>query len=486
MSRRAPRPAARPEDARRPRPGTRRAPAFGMHPSLRLTVQLALAATACLSVVGCGADERSAAATDDADLTAVDAAIAERAPEFARTEAIYARDGVAVVRAPGGAILLRARDEATARSVLEGLAALRERAGEPTAALPPLRPMASGWVEAKLDALLTPYLAQTHGKVIDDNSVQSNCWGHSAAVAGVVTGVKELSAAGFTGMLASPLCRRLAHDEPASPGDIVTLRSVDERDGRFTFEEVHTAVVVTDDVWSTKNGAGSFEIESAARVIDRYMSDETPAACRRRSTIPLAPAELRACQSAVELFRCESVASYRARVGGPFPTYDALLTAMGPLLWETVLQQRAAESAGDPVIPKGLAFVSKHPFDPVKASFAVEEEQMSPSVAKRLRAMASDPFYGAAYDRALPVVPALPFAYDVDGDGYAKLTERYQGAEQEVKAALERDLSPAERPLVELLFLEVASSQLSRLESSPSERARRLLAPPRVLDVAAE
>lgn len=457
-----------------------------MRLALRLPVRLALAATACLSMIACGADDGGVAATGDADLTAADAAIGERAPEFARTEAIFARDGVAVVRAPGGAILLRARDEARARPVLEGLATLRTRAGEPAVTLPSLRPMASGWVEAKLDALLTPYLAQTQGKSIDDNSVQSNCWGHSAAVAGIVTGVKELSAAGFTAMLASPLCRHLAHDEPTSPGDIVTLRRMEERDGRFAFEEVHTAVLVTDDVWSTKNGAGSFEIESAARVLDRYMSDETPEACRRRSTIPLAPAELRACQSTVELYRCESVATYRARVGGPFPTYDALVAAMGPLLWETVLQQRAAERAADPVIPKGLAFVSESAFDPVRVSLALEEEEVSSSLEKRLRAMAHDPFYGASYDRGLPVVPALPFAYDVDGDGYGKLTESYQAAELDVKAALERELSPEERPLVELFFLEVASSQLSRLESSPSARARKLLSPPRVVDVAAE
>lgn len=435
-------------------------------------------AVALAPLLACMTSGEPTAQSEDA--LSADQALAQRLPDFYATERVFARDGIAVVRTPAGGIFLRARTCAERDEVLGALEKLRQRT-DPGFRLGDVSPksLPTGWCEARLDRVLSPYLAQSVGKVIDDTSVQSNCWGHSAAVAGTVTGVKELSAAGFTHMLGSPLCRKLPGSEAPAPGDVVVLRSVAEKNGTFAFEEVHTAVWITKNVWSSKNGAGSFVIASARSILAEYFGPSTPAECRERSPDRPQADYLRRCQSVLEVYRCESIEQYRRRVRGAYAAYDAKLLALQPWLWETIHQQQGQEAGGDAVVPKGHAYVSRHPFDPVSATY----QRVPSAVKNRLDAMARDPCFATQYDLSLPAVPPLPFVYDSNGDGYARLEAGYHRAEEGMADLLGATLSREERPLVELLFLEVASSQLSTLSQSNAPRALQLLSPDRAVRV---
>lgn len=418
--------------------------------------------------------------TSEDDLSAADTAIAARLPGYADTERVFANEGIGVVRTPGGGILLRARSEARASAVLDAILTLRGQ-GAPR---PALERRPSGWFEAKIDHVLPPYLAQTLGKVVDDNSVQSNCWGHSMAAAGIVEGVKELSAAGYTTMLASPLCEEIPASEGLRPGDVVSLRAVAEKDGAFSFDEVHTAVALTDDVWSSKNGAGAFVIADARAVLAQYLTPTTPPECWTRAR-PTRDRLLR-CKSVLVAHRCQATATYRAASRAATPHYDELARALEPYRWEIIHQQRGSEIAGDDVVPKGSAYVSRFVFDPVSASYLAEGEEIPAPVARRLASLRSDPKLGAKYSLDAPRVPELPFVYDPEGDGYERLDRGYRNAEAALKTSVERvDLDPRERVLIDLLYVEIASSQLSTLGERPGPRASRLLAPSRRMDAAA-
>lgn len=415
-----------------------------------------------LFLAACSAARSSASSSET--LT-VDGEIARRSPDFYQTEQRFERDGVAVVRTPSGGIFLRAKTCELRDAVLAGLAGVRALT-EPGFVLGdvPKNMLASGWCEAKIDLVLTPYLAQTLAKVIDDNAAQSNCWGHSAAVVGIVSGVQELRATAFTSMLRSPLCRILRDDEAPRSGDVVALRSVTENAGVFEFEEVHTAVVVTPDLWSQKLGSAAFSIASERAILDSYFESGSPPECRRRSPNAPSAEELRRCQTLIDVYRCESVAHYRERTPGSYAIYDAVSHEVAPWRWETVHQQQAAEVADDPVVPKGHAYVSRFPFDPVRASYGFDGDEVPREVAARLDEMANDPYLKTTYDLGLPVIPALPFPYE-----FGAVVEAYKVAEQLVLDALRGSVSPEERPLIELLLVEMASSQHSEIGFQPPE-----------------
>jgi hypothetical protein len=447
---------------------------------------------ACSSQVdtGDGGDVEESALS----LSATDKEIATYVPEYAETEKHFAQDGIAVVRTPVGGILLRAKSCERVTAALQAFKVLNQNTSAPgtppNGVLPPTRKLASGWCEAKLDNLLSPYMAQTLDKMIDDNSVQSNCWGHAAAVTGIVTGVKELQSDGFTNMLRSPMCRKLSSAEPRQPGDVVVLRTVTEKSGTFQFEEIHTAIHISDELWSSKMGSGRFEISTPRAQLNEYLSylnPEAPKSCLQVTPDKLTPEYLRTCKFTYDMYRCESVETYRARVGGSFTKYDELKRGLGSLLWETVHQQRLSEGI-DANIPKGTAYVSTTAYEPVLSSVTTSSDKPpSARLVKRLGELRKDTWLRATYNTMLPQVPKLSLNLRAnDPDNYEKMQTAYRFALAPLHAAIQVNFRKEEQALIDMLFLEAVSSQFSDLDNSNSPRARELRAPNLTLPTQAE
>jgi hypothetical protein len=167
-------------------------------------------------------------------------------------------------------------------------------------------------------------------------------------------------------------------------------------------------------------------------------------------------------------------------VGGSFATYDELKHGLGSLLWETAHQQRQREGV-DPVIAKGSAFISPFAYEPVLSRIEAEsDEPAAPGIVKRLEALRRDPWLRPTYRTALPEVPLLvPMFIAGDEQSYENLQNAYRGAEKPLLGAVEAGLRGEERALVDLLFLEVSSSQLSALSNVEGARARALMSPSR-------
>jgi hypothetical protein len=457
-----------------------------------LTTPLLLRATLFTVLVGgamltaCSAQGEAGDVADGAlNLDAVDKEIAALVPEYADTEKRFEKDGIAVVRTPVGGILLRAKSCERVTAALQAIKLLNQNTSlpgtSPNSAIPATRKLASGWCEAKLDNLLSPYMAQTFDKVIDDSSAQSNCWGHMAAVTGLVTGVKELQAAGFTNMLRSPVCRKLSSAAPRQPGDVVVLRTVQEKSGSFQFEEIHTAIHISEDLWSSKIGAGRFEISTPRSQLDQYLSylnPEAPKSCLQVTPDKLTPEYLRACKFTYDMYRCESIEKYRTRVGGSFAKYDELKRGFGSLLWETVHQQHLSEGV-DATLPKGTAYVSTFFFEPVLSAITTSSDAPpSARMTRRLAELRKDLGLRPTDNTALPQVPKLSLSLlPNDPDSYEKLQTAYRAALTPLYAALQANLRKEEQALVDLLFLEANSSQFSEGVGAEYPRARELVSP---------
>ncbi len=408
-----------------------------------------------------GDDERA----DSPAAVSADAELARVMPEYYSTETIFAASGIAVVRAPTGAVLLRMANCAEMPKELAALAALRQRS-EPSFRLGTVtqRRMPSGWCEAKVDKVLSPYLAQTLGKVIDDNGIQSNCWGHSALVAGTVNGVKELSADGFTYLMRSPLCHRLTATEQPRAGDLIVFRGAEVKNGRASYSEVHTAVWISDRLWSSKNGAGSFVIASPDAIKDLYFSADSPRDCRDRSPESPSLEYVQRCESLFDIYSCESTATYAARQSTPSAIYTAELSRVRPWLWETIHQQWEYEKEADSVVFRGDAYISRSLVNPVGSWFSARGNPVPAAIKTRLTTLSRDRFLKAEYPLSAPAVPTVSLPRCPAGDECERYDLRvrgYQAAVTPLFRAMTRATSAHEKVLLELLAHEAISSQLA-------------------------
>jgi hypothetical protein len=316
-------------------------------------------------------------------------------PDFFYTEREYAREGIAVIRSPGGGVLLRARnceDGTESARVIDALVAVRQ-IDEPEFRQAPLarRTLESGWCEVRLNEVLTPYLAQTFWKMIDSSDQNTNCWAHALRAASVVDTIFTANAEVFTQALAHQ-CQRVNHGEVPRAGDVIALRGVRPRsDGGFEFYESHGAVWLTDSMWITKNGAARYDISPSSRILETYLKGAAPECLQVSPDSPTAD-YYRKCGSLFQVFRCESLRAHTARIGLSRASQE-LYVQVAPLVEELLHSQRDAEG-NDETVPRGAAYASEHSWNSILDNGNLLLNDLTEQDKAWLRQIERDPFLG--------------------------------------------------------------------------------------------
>ncbi|MBW2524463.1 MAG: hypothetical protein JRI23_09820 [Deltaproteobacteria bacterium] len=409
--------------------------------------------------------------------------IVSLAPEFFDYENAFAVTGLGVGRSPAGGIFLRATDcDRVARHV-NAFVALRKLV-DPTfvggAELAPAVPLATGWCEAKLDAVLTPYLAQTFWKRIDDTAVDINCWGHALRTVEAIESIVAAEADLFSHVMSSPQCRQLAATEQPSPGDIVAIRAAEARAEGTIFQEFHGAVWVTDELWITKNGAARFDISPSSWVLDMYGRVPGKPHCSERTDDGVSSGHIADCGQVVQAFRCQSLAAYAASQPDGLPLFDSLVQRVGGLLDHRVVMQQEQEDMDDIVAP-GTAYVSRHPFSYVNQIYQEYGVDISPEVERYLEAATRDPRLRLAYDLDEPPLPELPGplvselqahlgndGYIWQGEGFGRFCNYFAAEHAAAFASFEQaaaTMPAGDRSATIALLLQLASSDCRNVEA---------------------
>lgn len=409
--------------------------------------------------------------------------LVQLAPEFFRYQTAFAATRVGVGRSPAGGIFLRASDCETVDRHVDAFLSLRRRV-EPgfsgTATLAPAVALADGWCEAKLDRILTPYLAQTFWKGIDDTSVDINCWGHALRTIEAIPSIVAAESSLFSHVLSSQCTPIPATEEPL-PGDIVAIRAAEVEAGVAKFQEFHGTVWVTEDLWITKNGGARFDISPPSFVLDVYARVPGKPQCSERTDGDVSLEHIQDCGLVVQAFRCDSLADLRAKHPEGFPLFDSLLPRARGLLDHRVFMQQAWEGV-DPVVALGSAYVSRHPFSYVHKYYEEHGVDMTEEVESFLAAANQDTRMRFAYDLTRPALPELPSPLVeeleaklgsewtiADGDGFATYCEYHQAEHDAQFAAFEQaepTLSVGDRGATMSLLQQLASSDCRSWEAT--------------------
>lgn len=413
-----------------------------MNSRLRL-VGVALCLSSALAVGGCSGDDDPTSNTpggsggsggkaDDPngqipELPEPPDEVLELFDDYFEFDSKFGEDGVGVVRAPGGGIVLRAKSCQQAKSYVSALDSLRRRVSPfllDPANVPDPRELEDGWCEVKIDAVLTPYLAQTFWKVIDDTSVDINCWAHALKTAEVDPAIGLADANLFSHILNSDQCTMLSPNDSPIPGDIISIRMVEEKNGAVEFGEWHGAVWLTEDLWITKNGAARFDISPSRRVLKEYVNDTANLAskpqCANRSDRTIDRETALDCGIVVQAFRCKTRDDFINQKAQDISNYDMMWMSVGGMLSHRILMQQELEGLpdgsvdGEPddeldaSIARGDAYVSRYPFDLASHYYYAEGEEVPEEVAEYIEAASKHPYMDRDYSLQHPELPALP------------------------------------------------------------------------------
>ena len=334
------------------------------------------------------------------------------AGEFFKTSELYEQQGIAVVRSPVGGIYLRAKTCAAVSTQVDAMFQYRERVElefKRPATQPALTMLASGWCEVRLDHIVTPYLANTFWKHIDDTAVDVNCWTHALNAAGVIQGFQVSPPELFTHTLNSSQCRLLSVGEKLLPGDVISIRMVEEKSGAFNFSESHGAVYLTDELWITKNGGSRFDIAPVADVLKLYADSPTNPECAQRTDGLVTKEHLRKCGAVVQAFRCETRDTWKARWANEGQDRsEAVASTVAAALWERALSTRESEGKPGQIVMNGGAFLSKYPFRYVENYYFELDEDVPSAVKNYLNKMGAAADAAPAYDFSKPQLPHWP------------------------------------------------------------------------------
>jgi hypothetical protein len=229
-----------------------------------------------------------------------------------RFDEVYRDEKVAVLSDPAGRVLLRTRSAAvldTQLRAMEKFRSLREPAFTLTPAIAATfdRKAVGGWFEARIDVLLGPDVHRVLWKSLGDTA-DANCFDLAMWGRGIVNEIRFASPSEMNYMWRSPQCRALAPGEAQLTGDLVAVRSGNDRNDMDEAREVHAALVISDDLWLSKNGGAPITIGAPAVVLGNYLAGQSTK-CADHSNSSIAR-----CSGHVTYFRCEGTEEYRARM----------------------------------------------------------------------------------------------------------------------------------------------------------------------------